>query len=475
MTDPNTNGTGNPGPYCTGRIQNEEVFEILRQQHEFALCEDGLDQSLAYDNAESLIAGVIGEKSFRTMYQCPAEAVVVFLGTKFWETKGVSGKTLLGYGITAGYSPGERPYVFRDHAWNQRLRLRFLALLNRDGRVPGISLDEISIRTSAISRLCRDHQDVVARVLERIGRLDLASSQGSTGSISVGTRSIPVEIWPVEEGRDWTEYEYRLIVATYMEQLQRQMRNEAPDLREAYEFLTVRMPNRSQGAIRMALQNLSGFVLEEGYDAVEGLSPLSNYNHTFVPRLANQWLSENAAQQQAAEESLGLPTERGSTPPDILQIEQNPPTQTEGSQNGRRAGSVGASLGHRSQEENSVLGRRGEELVIEFERARLIEARRPDLANRIVHVAASNDAAGYDILSFEVDGSQRYVEVKTTNGGIRTAFFLSENERLFSNQNSQCYFLYRVYSFSSSPRLYKIRGSVDANFNLVPTEYRVTR
>ena len=37
------------------------------------------------------------------------------------------------------------------------------------------------------------------------------------------------------------------------------------------------------------------------------------------------------------------------------------------------------------------------------------------------------DGAGYDILSFETDGTERFLEVKTTVGYERTPFFISPN------------------------------------------------
>jgi len=35
---------------------------------------------------------------------------------------------------------------------------------------------------------------------------------------------------------------------------------------------------------------------------------------------------------------------------------------------------------------------------------------------------------GYDVASFNADGSRRLIEVKTTNGGISTSFFVTANE-----------------------------------------------
>ena len=54
---------------------------------------------------------------------------------------------------------------------------------------------------------------------------------------------------------------------------------------------------------------------------------------------------------------------------------------------------------------------------------------RNDLAESVRWVSdLDGDGAGYDIRSFEPDGSERLIEVKTTNGWDRTPFHISRNE-----------------------------------------------
>jgi hypothetical protein len=64
---------------------------------------------------------------------------------------------------------------------------------------------------------------------------------------------------------------------------------------------------------------------------------------------------------------------------------------------------------------NRALGRAGECLVLHYQRETLRRKGRPDLAQRVRHVAAiEGDGAGYDMLSFSEDGTVKYIEVKTT-------------------------------------------------------------
>ncbi|MEO5741745.1 MAG: DUF3883 domain-containing protein, partial [Vicinamibacterales bacterium] len=76
------------------------------------------------------------------------------------------------------------------------------------------------------------------------------------------------------------------------------------------------------------------------------------------------------------------------------------------------------------------VGTKGERFVLDLERFRLKEAGRPDLAERVEWVSQSQgDGAGFDIRSFEPDGRELLIEVKTTaNNSKRARFFLTANE-----------------------------------------------
>jgi Domain of unknown function (DUF3883)/Domain of unknown function (DUF3427) len=127
---------------------------------------------------------------------------------------------------------------------------------------------------------------------------------------------------------------------------------------------------------------------------------------------------------------------------------------------------------------NSTLGLAGERLVLRHEAEILMSAGRPDLAERIVHVALiEGDSAGYDIKSFEADGSPRFIEVKTTRGPALAAFFVSPNQVEFSSKHANAYVLIRVFDYSDrddSGRYYEAPGPLIDNFRLEATEFRAT-
>jgi hypothetical protein len=118
------------------------------------------------------------------------------------------------------------------------------------------------------------------------------------------------------------------------------------------------------------------------------------------------------------------------------------------------------------------LGRAGEEFVINFERARLLAERRDRLAAAIEHVAVSRgDHEGYDVLSFAADGRERLIEVKTTNFGAYTPFFVTRNELAVSKAEAAQYHVYRVFHFRREPRLFTLHGAIDRTCAMEAAQY----
>lgn len=125
------------------------------------------------------------------------------------------------------------------------------------------------------------------------------------------------------------------------------------------------------------------------------------------------------------------------------------------------------------------LGLLGEQLVLQHERSALRAAGRPDLAERVEHIAITQgDGAGYDIISYSLDGSGKYIEVKTTSGDDRTPFEVTPNELAASRRLSSQYVLARVFRFDSismSGVVYFLEGPIDEHFALTASSYRASR
>ena len=119
------------------------------------------------------------------------------------------------------------------------------------------------------------------------------------------------------------------------------------------------------------------------------------------------------------------------------------------------------------------MGDAGEAFVINFERARLIHAGRESLAGNIKHTSKEvGDHEGYDILSFEENGAERLIEVKTTQYGNMTPFFVSRNELATSEKHAAHYQVYRLFAFREAPRLFTLPGAIGKTCRLSAETFR---
>jgi len=123
------------------------------------------------------------------------------------------------------------------------------------------------------------------------------------------------------------------------------------------------------------------------------------------------------------------------------------------------------------------LGDRGEKIVMDLERERLIGAGREDLSEKIVRKSLESDRYGYDILSYEGDGSERYIEVKSTSSKPKyTTFFLTQNE-LETSKKLKNYHVYLVYEVENKyPKVWIIKNPFtlyEKHIKIEPIKYRV--
>ncbi len=122
---------------------------------------------------------------------------------------------------------------------------------------------------------------------------------------------------------------------------------------------------------------------------------------------------------------------------------------------------------------NRELGLLGEQFVLELE----IQKLPSELAQKVRHVSVvDGDGTGYDILSYRVDGTPSFLEVKTTTGPKTTPFFLSENERIFIEEYRESAEIIRVYEFDRELKTGKVLRLGGDKFlksvNLKPISYK---
>lgn len=121
---------------------------------------------------------------------------------------------------------------------------------------------------------------------------------------------------------------------------------------------------------------------------------------------------------------------------------------------------------------NRRLGESGERFILEVEKKRLLQAGRDDLAKAVQWISKEvGDGAGYDIRSFDSFGTERLVEVKTTNLHRRFPFVVSRNEVRVSEQTRERYRLYRLFQFSREPRFFILPGALSESCDLEPRSF----
>lgn len=102
------------------------------------------------------------------------------------------------------------------------------------------------------------------------------------------------------------------------------------------------------------------------------------------------------------------------------------------------------------------IGRIGEEWVFEFEKEKLIKLGKVELANKVIwHRDYVDDRTpGWDITSFDSDGKNIYIEVKSSEGKTINDFILTAQEWTKANSElAPFYYVYLVTQVSTKPAL----------------------
>jgi uncharacterized protein DUF3883 len=125
-------------------------------------------------------------------------------------------------------------------------------------------------------------------------------------------------------------------------------------------------------------------------------------------------------------------------------------------------------------QKGAVTGMKGEDVALAIEQEYLRSVGRKDLADRVSnHAQTKGDGLGYDILSFFVDGREKYIEVKSTTGALNTSFYLSKNELGFLGEHKDDAFLYRVSLQNGSASLRVFTATEVEEQEIAPVQFLV--
>ena len=271
---------------------------------------------------------------------------------------------------------------------------------------------------------------------------------------------------------DWTDPQNDAIVADYFEMLDDDLAGRSYNKAEHNRALQI-ATGRSRGSIEFKHQNVSAVLKGLGEDWIAGYKPTFNFQVSLVDAVV-RWLDKrpdwshrflrpkSTRSQYALREDEGLwigppPTHSNAPPPD--ELEQMLAIARKYDVAGRDA-------------RNRELGRAGEERILAHERSTLSAFGRNDLAESVRWVSdLDGDGAGYDIRSFEPDGSERLIEVKTTNGWDRTPFHISRNVLAVAEAQRDNWRLLRLWNFSRQPQAFELRPPLERHVTLMATSY----
>ncbi len=273
----------------------------------------------------------------------------------------------------------------------------------------------------------------------------------------------------------WSIDEINAIVDDYMSMLLQDLKGEKYNKTSHREKLKPHLNNRTDGSIEFKHQNISAALIDLDYPYIDGYKPRFNYQNELFQAISKKTeeidldlpdiIDKNLNKTEISTEDL-TPTLIEVQPPTTINRKINPYEKIEF---GRKTKKNYALI----ENNNKNLGRRGEELVLEFEKQRVTKLKLD--VSKVQWISEDKgDDEGYDILSLNDDGSARYIEVKTTTQGIDFHFFISGREVEFSRRNKDNYFIYRVFNLNKSPNFYTQKGYVIDSFELFPTEFKAS-
>ena len=94
-------------------------------------------------------------------------------------------------------------------------------------------------------------------------------------------------------------------------------------------------------------------------------------------------------------------------------------------------------------QDSKIIGKKGEDYVYEYEFRRLNKLNKPELAGKIYKHCDNNDFPGWDITSYNSDGTKKYIEVKSSRKNKRS-FTITSNEWNAAKREKEKYYIYIV-------------------------------
>ncbi len=273
---------------------------------------------------------------------------------------------------------------------------------------------------------------------------------------------------------DWSKQEVEAIVADYFAMLELELAGEPYSKAARRRNLSSLLNNRSEGSIEFKHQNISAVLIKYGHPYISGYKPRWNYQGLLEDIVLAFW--ERPANLDELFEKFAREEAFLVKPPDYTSFLVDPPQpsldQAQEYEPFYRQKSLSRPNYLLIEQQNRYLGELGEELVLNYERWRLIDAGQETLSESVEWISKEKgDGAGFDILSKNNNGTDRYIEVKSTKLGERVPIYFTRNELHFSQEHPSDYFLYRVFNLRKSPRFFMKKGAIDTFWNIEAVSY----
>ncbi len=273
--------------------------------------------------------------------------------------------------------------------------------------------------------------------------------------------------------QDWSKKEVRIIVEDYFEMLQLELSHKQYNKTTHRKILIPKLNNRSNGSVEFKHQNITAALMNMGLPYIQGYKPRFRYQKELLEKEIAEYVKihrlnlekkfETFADEivvQTSNQILFDKVLEEAPSPSILE-ESEPlfkPIKTNYLE---------------KEQNNRLLGELGENFVIDYEKARLMAAGKENLIEKIEWSSRERgDGLGYDILSRNDDGSDRFIEVKTTKLAKETPIYLSKNEIGFALKQEKNFYLYRVFDFDKNPRLFIKNGKYESYCKIIPQIFK---
>ncbi len=260
-------------------------------------------------------------------------------------------------------------------------------------------------------------------------------------------------------GEDWTLAENEIIVSNYFEMLLLEL-DGIPFNKSEHRRKIEPLLNRSHKSLENKHQNISAILYKIGLPHIKGYAPYGNFQK-LTEQVILEYLERN---KNLEKEFMSFATAQVTTPKqvDFKNWEEKPPKPKKIKEPTINFDRVVKRNYLEIEQRNRATGDAGEQLVFDYEKWRLSNLGFSKLAKQIVWVSKEEgDGAGYDILSKNINGSNIYIEVKSTKSGIDTPIFFSKKENEFSKIKNSDFYLYRVFDLKREPKFFYKNGRLE--------------